>query len=116
MKKSFLTLNGKEYRVEVNWNAVSNFLVAVGRDTLEGLSDIANMRPSDITSLMAAAINEGERLEGRECNLTPLEVGSIIRPTDVRLFMDIYIEQNRTQTATGEPEPQKKSENQPEES
>ena len=41
MEKSFISIGGKEYRVEANWNALSNFLKAVGRDTLEGLSDIS---------------------------------------------------------------------------
>lgn len=94
MEKSFIEICGKTYRVEVNWNALSAFLVAVGRDTLEGLSDIASMRPSDIAPLMAAAINEGERLEGRESHLTGEVLGAMIRPSHVGEFMEIYIRQS----------------------
>ena len=102
----------KEYRVEVNWNALSAFLKAVGRDTVEGLSDIASMRPSDIAPLMAAAINEGERLEGRESHFTGESLGEVIRPSHVGKFMDIYIQQSRTMV---EPEPPaKKKESQEE--
>lgn len=95
--KHFITIGGNEYRVEVNWNALSAFLVAVGRDTLDGLSDISSMKPSDISALMAASINEGERLEGRDCHFSPLDLGALIRPSDVGRFIDIYIAQSRAQ-------------------
>ena len=103
MEKSFISIGGKEYRVEANWNALSNFLKAVGRDTLEGLSDISNMKPSDIAPLMAAAINEGERLEGRESHLTGESIGEVIRPAHVNKFMEIYISQSRAQLESEEP-------------
>jgi hypothetical protein len=112
MGKSFITIGGKEYRVEVNWNALSNFLKAVGRDTLEGLSNISSLHPSDLAPLMAAAINEGERLEGRESNLTGESLGEIIRPSHVGQFMDIYIQQSRAQVEVEAPA--KKKENQEE--
>lgn len=107
MEKAFITIGGKTYRVEVNWNALSNFLKAVGRDTLEGLSEISALRPSDIAPLMAAAINEGERLEGRDAQLTGEILGEMIRPSHVSDFMDIYIAQSRAQV---EADPAKKKE------
>ena len=109
MEKSFITIGGKEYRVEVNWNALTKFLEAVGRDTLEGLSDIASMKPSDIAPLMAAAINEGERLEGKQSNLTGESLGEIIRPSHVGKFMDIYIAQSRAQVEMEETAKKKES-------
>lgn len=109
MEKSFINIDGKEYRVEVNWNALSAFLKAVGRDTLEGLSDISSMRPSDIAPLMAAAINEGERLEGREAHLTGESLGEVIRPSHVGKFMQIYIEQSRAQVEAEEAAKKKES-------
>jgi len=96
MEKSFITIGGKEYRVEVNWNALVNFLAAVGRDSIEGLSEVTSMKATDITHLMAAAINEGERLEGHDIHLTALDLGAIIRPFHVNKFMEIYIQQNAT--------------------
>ena len=111
MEKSFINIGGRDYRVEVNWNALSAFLKAVGRDTLEGLSDISSMKPSDIAPLMAAAINEGERLEGRESRFTGESIGEVIRPSHVGKFMAIYIDQSRAQLEADE-EPAKKNENQ----
>ena len=89
-----MTIGGVQYRVEVNWNAMTGFLVLVGKDTVNELSAIGDIRPSEITSLMAAAIKEGERLEGRPCTLTPEEIGSVIKPSDVNTFMEIYIRQS----------------------
>lgn len=97
MEKEYMTIGGRRYRVEVNWNALANFLKALGRDTLEGLADLASMKPSNIAALMAASINEGERLEGRESALTGEQLGEIIRPNHVGEFMSIYIRQSRAQ-------------------
>ena len=97
MPKATMTLGGREVRVEINWNTLAAFLADVGRDTLEGLSTISVLKPSEIPALMAAAINEGERLEGRESHLSPLDVGAIIRPKDVEAFMQIYVRQSAAQ-------------------
>lgn len=92
-----MTLGGREVRVEVNWNALTSFLEMIGKDSYEGLASVGTMRPSQAPALMAAAINEGERLEGRESHLTALDVGAIIRPRDVEAFMQIYVRQSAAQ-------------------
>ena len=93
-KKDIISINGTEYRVEVNWNALAAFLAAVGRDTIEDLAGFSTIRPSEITALMAACIVEGERLEGRKCALTGLDLGAVITPEDVASFMEIYVRQS----------------------
>lgn len=97
MPKDFMTIGGRKVRVEVNWNSLASFLAFIGEDTYEGLANIGKMKPSQAPALMAAAINEGERLEGRESNLSPLDVGAIIRPADVEAFMNIYVRQSAAQ-------------------
>lgn len=97
MQKDFMTLGGKTVRVEVNWNALASFLQFIGEDSYDGLANVGAMRPSQAPALMAAAINEGERLEGRESHLSPLDVGAIIRPKDVEAFMQIYVRQSAAQ-------------------
>jgi len=94
MKKDVIKIAGKEYRVEVNWNALTAFLQSVGRDSIEELASFKTIRPSEIPALMAASINEGERLEGRQCDFTPLELGAVISPADVAAFMDVYVRQS----------------------
>ena len=63
MKKDYIEIAGRRFRVESNWNALTAFLDAVGRDTLDELSRINTIRPSELTALMAACIEEGERKE-----------------------------------------------------
>ena len=97
MKKDYIEISGKRYRVESNWNALTAFLEAVGRNTLDELSKIDSIRPSDLTALMAACIAEGERLDGRDDTPTALDLGAIITPDDVRAFLDIYVRQSNPQ-------------------
>ena len=110
MKKDTIVIGGKEYRVEVNWNALTAFLQAVGRDSLEELSNLNNFRPSEITALMAACIAEGERLEGRECALSALDIGAVIEPDDVAAFRDIYIRQSAPKMEVDVPKKEEREE------
>lgn len=103
MQKDFLTIGGKEYRVEVNWHAVSEFLKSVGRDTLDGLAGFTSIKPSELPELMAAAINEGEALEGRECHLTAKDIASTRDMSIMGKFLEIYVQQSRPQVADEEP-------------
>lgn len=93
MKKDYILIDGKEVRVEANWNALTSFLAATGRNTLDGLSDLATMRPADIAPLMAACINEGERLEGREAGYTGLQIGELCGMSEMAQLIAIYADQ-----------------------
>lgn len=94
MKKDYIRIGGKQYRVEVNWNALAAFLASVGRDTVDELANFNTIRPSEITALIAACIVEGERLDGRKCHISALDIGAVIGPSDVVAFMDIYVRQS----------------------
>lgn len=107
MKKDYIEINGKRFRVESNWNALTSFLDAVGRDTLDELSKINTIRPSELTALMAACIEEGERLDGRGGAPSAKDLGAIITPDDVRNFLEIYVRQS---TPKLDKEEQKKEE------
>ena len=111
MEKSFITIGGKEYRVEVNWNALGNFLSLVGDDSIGGLTKLEQFRVTHITSLVAACVKEGERLEGREVNLDPLKLGETFRLSNFKDFRAIYNEQSRAWLAE-DAEPAKKNEEQ----
>ena len=106
MRKDYLELDGRKVRVEVNWNAIVAHLDAAGRNTLDALAGIQNIKPTDIAGLMAAAINEGERLDGRESHLTAEEIGSIRNSIDaIGEFITIFARQTSRET---EPEEEKK--------
>lgn len=70
MEKRYITVAGNSVRVEANWRAITAFLRSVGRDNLQGISDMAQLPPSDMAPLMAACLNEGERLDGKEGRFT----------------------------------------------
>ena len=103
MKKDTIVIAGKTYRVEVNWNALSAFLAAVGRDSIEELASFNTIRPSEIAALIWAGIREGERLEGREFNISVLDIGAVIGPADVAAFMEIYVRQSSPQMEVENP-------------
>lgn len=99
MLKDFITIAGKQYRVEANWNAQVAYLVATGRDTMGGLTQLGSIRPSDVAPLMVACIAEGERLEGRESDLTAERIGEVCSYDDFKAFLDIFGRQINPQKA-----------------
>jgi len=102
MAKDYIEIAGRRYRVESNWNALTAYLEAVGRNTLDELSRIDSIKPSELTALMAACIAEGERLDGRDGAPSALDLGTLISPEDVRRFFDIYVRQSSPQRSVGE--------------
>ena len=92
-----ITINGREYRVEANWRAITAYLKEQGTDSLEAVGDVVSLSPSTIGGLMAACINEGERLEGRDSHLSK-DMLDDLRPGDaikaVNEFVHIYISQS----------------------
>lgn len=75
MRRDYITIGERKYRVEANWNAIVAFLEASGQNNMQALLDLKNIKPTDVAGLMAAAINEGEALEGRESALTAKDIG-----------------------------------------
>lgn len=95
MEKAYITIAGNRYRVEVNWNALANFLTSIGEDNIAGLTRLDEFRVSQIPALIAATIEEGERLDGRETKLDPKDLGTVLNPYHLRQFMDIYTAHSR---------------------
>lgn len=102
MTKDYIEIAGRRFRVESNWNALTAFLDAVGRNTLDELSRIDTIRPSELTAMMAACIAEGERLDGRDGAPSALDLGAVITPENVREFLDIYVRQSNPQVTREE--------------
>ena len=92
MDKRFVIIRGKEYRIEVNWNAFEEFARLKGATITDALS-LSLQEGDNIKVMMTAAIKEGERLEGREFTMTPVEVGEILTPVAVSQFLAVYREQ-----------------------
>ena len=91
--KQYITIQGKQYRVEANWRALTTYLAQKGKDTIEGLSDLASLSPTTLAPLMAACINEGERLDGRECAINGDWVAENCSMPEISAFIAVYIAQ-----------------------
>ena len=86
-------LDGRSFRVEVNWNAIVAFLESSGRDDVRELSNLSTLKPSDLAGLLAAGIHEGERLEGNEVNFTAEEIGTVADFSVMGAFVRIFTKQ-----------------------
>ncbi|MCR5710734.1 MAG: hypothetical protein K6G79_09675 [Bacteroidales bacterium] len=94
MVARYITIGGTRYRAEFNWNAIMAFLVESGNDTMEGVMHLKDLKPSELTALAAAAIVEGERLDGRKCSLTKEDIGCVITADSMRELVNIFVEQS----------------------
>jgi len=86
----YLEISGKKYRVEANWNAITAFLLAVNANDSKSLGNALNLKPSDYPYMMAACINEGERLDGKECNFDAIKIAEICGIGDMMQFLSIF--------------------------
>lgn len=93
MNKDYIVINGTRYRVEANWNAILSYLKQTGRNTIEGLSCFSALAPSDLAELMAVCINEGERLEGKQTQMTAEWVGENCGMSEISAFMVVFSKQ-----------------------
>ncbi len=104
MKDQITLTDGRTFRVELNWNALVAFLESSGRDDVRELASLVSLKPSDLAGLLAAGINEGERMEGREANFTANEIGALADVGTITAFIGIFTRQTQPKGA----EPAKK--------
>lgn len=96
-----LTIGNKEYRVECNFNALISYMDRKGEKDLAFLSETLSLQ--DMLLLMVCSINEGERLEGRPHDYTPIDFGtggSLEMAEVIGKFMQIFQKQNTAADAT----------------
>lgn len=92
MDKRYIAIRGKEYRVEINWNTVEDFARMKGLHISDALA--LSLQDGDTMKvMMTAALREGERLDGRTFDLTPVQVGEMISLANVNEFVQIYRQQ-----------------------
>lgn len=91
MRKDYVKLGEKTYRVEVNWNAMLDFADRRGLTNIGELMDVNEIDKDNVADLCAAGIREGERLDGRECAITGKEVAETIAPREMMRFIGIYV-------------------------
>ena len=85
-----LNIGGVDYDVACNMNALMDFLEESGSDDFSAFANIGKLKPTDMLPLMAACIREGERLAGRECNISAKEIGAVADFSILTQFMEIF--------------------------
>lgn len=98
-----IKINGCEYRVEANWRAITSYLKSIGEDNLGAVADMVSLSPSNIGGLMAACINEGERLDGKDTKVSSAILDDL-RPADAVLVVEEFVHIYLSQAAPALPE------------
>lgn len=93
-------IDGRSFRVELNWNAIVAFLEVSGRDDVRALADFSTLKPSDLAGLLAAGINEGARLDGADVHFAPEEIGALVDISIMAEFIGIFTRQTQAKGAT----------------
>lgn len=98
--KDFCEINGREYRVEFNFNAIGDFCAIKGVG-LEIFEKFGELGINDFILLFHCGIVEGERLEGRDCELTLRDLGAALTADDLEHVAEI-INRHYTAPSAGE--------------
>jgi len=104
-----ITIRDRQFRVEANWRAITGYLKSIGRDSLDAVADVVSLTPSTIGGLMAACINEGERLEGRDTTVSSAILDEL-HPAEAIQAMQDFVQVYLSQAAPALPEEPKKEE------
>lgn len=94
MKPEYLKLSGgQKFRVEANWNSMVDYCDRKGYTTLSHLKKIEDIELKDVGTLIYSCVKEGERIDGRDFDLTETDFVTMLRPSDIGQFMSKYIAQ-----------------------
>lgn len=105
----YIELGGRRLRVEVNWNAYGELLDFCGKTSFDDLAEVlGDFSPKGAMRLMAACINEGERMDGHDVRFSPQDIGAMVSRDghEIPEFMRIYT----SQSTPAVPEESKKKE------
>lgn len=98
MKNDYIQINkNEEYRIEFNWNALSDFLEHEGIE-LSDIDKVDNLKPAQITSLIYFAVKEGARMEGKEFTYDMKQFGASLTPNDMADLLVIYRRQSEVKS------------------
>lgn len=92
MQNDYIEIDGKDYRIEFNWNTISKFITLSGRQLIEA-EKIASLPAEDITLFIHCALVEGCRLDGEKFPFTVDEVGGMMDIADIPVLFAIFSDQ-----------------------
>lgn len=94
MRKDYLRIGEKDYRVECNMSALEAFADMKGWKTIDELTNISAMGINDFNDLIHCTVTEGENMEGRLYPLKAEEQKKLINLKTMREFTEIFRKQS----------------------
>lgn len=109
MKPQYITIGDKKVRIEVNWNALIDFLDLTGLEFNAFVKDASkgDINPRHVRTLIWCSASEGERMDDKELDLTEEDVGGLLTPATVNDFVAVFTKQWTSGTKKKK-EPQKR--------
>lgn len=101
--KEFIELDGKKYRVEFNWNTITEYCEIKNIEDLSALDSLKNLSASDLRLFIYCALKEGERMEGKEFLVSVLDLGGILKFQDIQHLMQVFKKQSSFTLDSKEP-------------
>ncbi len=98
--KEYIELEGKKYRIEFNWNTITEFCELKNISDLSALDSLKNLSAGDLRLFIHCALKEGERMDGKEFNITALELGGILKFHDIQRLMLVFKKQSSFSVAS----------------
>lgn len=102
MKFDSIEIGSQSYRIEFNWNTISEFLETENK-TLADLDKMAQMSAKQITRLIWCGLREGCRLNGNDFTLTVEDVGAMLNMNTITEILKIYTRHTTSSVATVKP-------------
>lgn len=88
----YLEIDGVDYLIRFNWNAIGRFQQVEGVDFAE-LDKIAGKNAKVLTSLIHCGLAEGARIEKRDLPFTVDDLGALIGPSDIAPILEVFYRQ-----------------------
>lgn len=102
--KNTVNIGGRICRVEFNWNALADYCELSGLEDISKLDNLSAITATDMRTFIFCALKEGERMAGRDLELSPVDVGALLRPADISEIMQIYASQTKCSIDNGHTE------------
>lgn len=93
MMREEITINGKRYRVAANWNAIRDYCRRTGVTDLNEIGNVLWLGLDGVLTMAHCCLKEGERLDGRELEVSEEELGAVMGPVEMAGFVQVYVRQ-----------------------
>lgn len=97
MKNDYIQINDTDFRIEFNWNALSDFLENQNIE-LSDVDKIENLKPHQVTALIYFAVKEGARMEQKDFPFDMRDFGAKLNQTDLADLLVVYRRQSQVKS------------------